>query len=79
MQRPANVSWITWQVWGLSDLRNEILDDLVVAGLPALFAVPVGKIPFMIGCAEYALKTGILEDPGFVLRQAEREAQSWRG
>lgn len=77
MTRPAHVSWLTWQVWGLRDLRDSALCRLQSAGVPALALVPLSRVPQFLGMAEYACKMELHQAPLMVLDQAEREATRW--
>ena len=75
--RPSHVSWLTWQIWGLQDLRNMIIATLLDAGIPALALVPITDLPGFIDGAEYGSKMRFHAAPLFVLEQAEYDAQRW--
>jgi hypothetical protein len=75
--KPAHVSWLKWQIWGLQDLRSVAIERLLDIGTPALALVPITRLPFFFGVAEYACKTRFHEAPGYILWQAEYEALRW--
>lgn len=61
----------------LSGLRWEAIGAMLNAGVPALTLVPIGRLPLLIGGAEYALKTPWPEAPLAVLAAAEDDARRW--
>lgn len=75
--RPPNVSWLTWQIWGLRDLRDDALGWLQERGVPPLMLVPVTRLPRIIGTAEYVCKFEWHQAPLFVLKQANFDAWRW--
>ena len=75
--RPSHVSWLTWQLWGLEDLRNEALLVLTDNGLPMTAILPLEKLPLFLGAAEYACKLSVWEAPLMVLSQLEHDARNW--
>lgn len=76
-QRPAHISWLTWQLYGLQDLRAEVMYALLNHGIPALALVPVTDLVDLISGAEYRSKMPLLSAPLFVLQQAEYDARLW--
>ena len=77
MTRPAHVSWLTWQAWGLQDLRDDALGWLQDHGVAPLALVPITKLPDLLGRAEYACKFEWHQAPLFVLEQVNYEARRW--
>lgn len=76
-KRPSNVSWLTWQLYGLQDLRAEALYALLNCGVPALALVPITDLLDLVRGAEYRCKMPLLSAPMFVLGQAELRARLW--
>ena len=77
MTKPSNVSWLTWQLWILRDLRDEAIYGLLDMGVPALALVPISELPGLIDGAEYGSKSRFHVAPFFVLEQAEHDARHW--